>query len=113
MSLTPAAAEALRHALATVVVVPVTPLSADGDPDWDTYAALTGRLIDGGITRHHPERQHRRVLRAQPRRGEAGGRDGGEGQPRRDPGPNCWPESATTSPPPSRRPGMPGTTAPA
>ena len=50
MSLTPADAQALRHALATVVVVPVMPLSADGDPDWDTYAALTGRLIDGGIT---------------------------------------------------------------
>ena len=49
MSLTPATAETLRHTLATVVVVPVTPLSADGDPDWDTYAALTGRLIDGGI----------------------------------------------------------------
>ena len=50
MSLTPAAAENLRQALATVVVVPVTPLLADGNPDWDTYAALTGRLIDGGIT---------------------------------------------------------------
>ena len=50
MSLTPAVAESLRHALATVVVVPVTPLHADGNPDWDTYAALTGRLIDGGIT---------------------------------------------------------------
>ena len=50
MSLTPAVAEALRHALATVVVVPVTPLQADGNPDWDTYAALAGRLIDGGIT---------------------------------------------------------------
>ena len=49
MSLTPAVAEALRHALATVVVVPVTPLHAGGNPDWDTYAALTGRLIDGGI----------------------------------------------------------------
>jgi 4-hydroxy-tetrahydrodipicolinate synthase len=49
MSLTPATAEALRHALANVVVVPVTPLHADGSPDWDTYAALTGRLIDGGI----------------------------------------------------------------
>ena len=23
---------------------------ADGRPDWDTYAALTERLIDGGIT---------------------------------------------------------------
>jgi 4-hydroxy-tetrahydrodipicolinate synthase len=49
MSLTPAAAETLRHVLANVVVVPVTPLHADGRPDWDTYAALTGRLIDGGI----------------------------------------------------------------
>ena len=50
MSLTPATAQNLRHALATAVVVPVTPLHADGRPDWDTYAALTGRLIDGGIT---------------------------------------------------------------
>jgi 4-hydroxy-tetrahydrodipicolinate synthase len=50
MSLTPAVAETLRQALATVVVVPVTPLRADGHPDWDAYAALTGRLIDGGIT---------------------------------------------------------------
>jgi len=50
MSLTPATAQALRHALVTAVVVPVTPLHADGSPDWDTYAALTGRLIDGGIT---------------------------------------------------------------
>jgi 4-hydroxy-tetrahydrodipicolinate synthase len=50
MSLTPAAAEALRNVLATVVVVPVTPMRADGSPDWDTYAALTGRLLDGGIT---------------------------------------------------------------
>ena len=50
MSLTPAVAETLRRTLATVVVVPVTPLRADASPDWDTYAALTGRLIDGGIT---------------------------------------------------------------
>jgi len=49
MSLTPAA-ETLRQALAPVVVVPVTPLHADGNPDWDAYAALTRRLIDGGIT---------------------------------------------------------------
>jgi hypothetical protein len=34
MSLTPAAAETLRQALATVVAVPVTPLHADGNPDW-------------------------------------------------------------------------------
>jgi len=50
MSLTPAVAQELRHALVTAVVVPVTPLHADGSPDWDTYATLTGRLIDGGIT---------------------------------------------------------------
>jgi 4-hydroxy-tetrahydrodipicolinate synthase len=50
MSLTPDAAAALRHALATVVVVPVTPYQADGSPDWDTYATLTGRLIDAGIS---------------------------------------------------------------
>jgi 4-hydroxy-tetrahydrodipicolinate synthase len=50
MSFTPAAAQNLRQALATVVAVPVTPLQAGGTPDWDTYAALTGRLIDGGIT---------------------------------------------------------------
>ncbi len=42
--------ETLRSALATAVVVPVVPLHEDGNPDWDTYAALTGRLIDGGIT---------------------------------------------------------------
>src|ERR1700691_1989689 len=50
MSLTPATAETLRSALATVVVVPVTPFRADGSADWDTYAALTGRLIAGGST---------------------------------------------------------------
>jgi 4-hydroxy-tetrahydrodipicolinate synthase len=50
MSLTPAAASTLRRALATVVVVPVTPFQADGKPDWDTYAALTARLIDAGIS---------------------------------------------------------------
>jgi 4-hydroxy-tetrahydrodipicolinate synthase len=50
MSFTPAAGQTLRQALATVVVVPVTPLHADGNPDWDAYAALTRRVIDGGIT---------------------------------------------------------------
>jgi 4-hydroxy-tetrahydrodipicolinate synthase len=50
MSLTPAVAQNLRQALATVVAVPVTPFQAGGNPDWDTYAALTRRLIDGGIT---------------------------------------------------------------
>jgi 4-hydroxy-tetrahydrodipicolinate synthase len=50
MSLTPADADMLRQALATAVVVPVTPYQADGTPDWSTYAALTARLIDAGIS---------------------------------------------------------------
>jgi 4-hydroxy-tetrahydrodipicolinate synthase len=50
MSFPPAVAQTLRQALATVVVVPVTPLQASGTPDWDAYARLTRRLIDGGIT---------------------------------------------------------------
>ena len=40
----------LRDALATVVVVPVTPFDEDGTPDLDTYAALSGRLVDSGIS---------------------------------------------------------------
>ena len=50
MTLTPDAASTLRRALATAVVVPVTPYLADGNPDWDTYGALTARLIDAGIS---------------------------------------------------------------
>ena len=50
MSLTPDTASTLRRALATAVVVPVVPYRADGSPDWDTYATLTGRLIDNGIS---------------------------------------------------------------
>jgi 4-hydroxy-tetrahydrodipicolinate synthase len=40
----------LRDALASVVVVPVTPFDEDGTPDLDTYAALSGRLVDSGIS---------------------------------------------------------------
>jgi 4-hydroxy-tetrahydrodipicolinate synthase len=40
----------LRDALATVVVIPVTPFTSAGTPDFHTYAALVSRLIDGGIT---------------------------------------------------------------
>jgi 4-hydroxy-tetrahydrodipicolinate synthase len=50
MSLTPDTARTLRRALATAVVVPVVPFQADGSPDWDTYATLTSRLIDNGIS---------------------------------------------------------------
>jgi 4-hydroxy-tetrahydrodipicolinate synthase len=50
MSLAPADAQTLRTVLATAVAVPVTPLHADGAPDWDTYATLIGRLVEAGIT---------------------------------------------------------------
>jgi 4-hydroxy-tetrahydrodipicolinate synthase len=50
MSLAPDTAQTLRTVLATAVAVPVTPLHADGTPDWDTYAMLIGRLVDAGIT---------------------------------------------------------------
>ena len=50
MSLTQASTDILRRALATAVVVPVTPYQADGSPDWDTYATLISRLIDAGIS---------------------------------------------------------------
>ncbi len=50
MSLAPEAAQELRTVLATAVAVPVTPLHADGTPDWDTYSRLIGRLADAGIT---------------------------------------------------------------
>src|SRR5579864_3618856 len=49
MSLPLAEAQTLRTVLATAVAVPVTPLHADGTPDWDTYAKLIGRLADAGI----------------------------------------------------------------
>jgi 4-hydroxy-tetrahydrodipicolinate synthase len=42
--------EHLRNALATVVVVPVTPFSEDGTPDFQGYTALATRLLDAGIT---------------------------------------------------------------
>ena len=113
MSLTPAAAEALRHALATVVVVPVTPLSADGDPDWETYAALTRRLIDGGITVITPNGNTGEFYALNNAEARQAVETAAKASSGRDPRPNCWLESATTSPPPSRRPGMPRTTAPA
>jgi 4-hydroxy-tetrahydrodipicolinate synthase len=50
MNLAPDTAQALRTVLATAVAVPVTPLHADGTPDWDTYAMLIARLVDAGIT---------------------------------------------------------------
>ena len=50
MSLAPDTAQTLRTVLATAVAVPVTPLHADGTPDWETYGTLISRLADAGIT---------------------------------------------------------------
>ena len=50
MSLTQASTDILRRALATAVVVPVTPYQGDGNPDWDAYGTLINRLIDNGIS---------------------------------------------------------------
>jgi len=51
MSLTPAVAKTLRQALATVVVVPVTPLLADGNPDWAAYTTLTRRADNVSVVK--------------------------------------------------------------
>ena len=59
--------ETQRAALADVVAIPVTPFAEDGTVDQDAHRALLRRLLDGGITHPHPERQHRRVLRPHPR----------------------------------------------
>lgn len=40
----------LRTALATAVVVPVTPFAPDGGIDAEAYARLVTRLLDGGIS---------------------------------------------------------------
>jgi len=50
MPLDPATARELKDALATVVVIPVTPMRLDGSPEWGTYADLIRRVVDAGIT---------------------------------------------------------------
>ena len=50
MSLDPSAASRLKEALATVVVIPVTPMRPDGSLEWGTYADLVRRVVDAGIT---------------------------------------------------------------
>jgi 4-hydroxy-tetrahydrodipicolinate synthase len=50
MPLDPATASRLKDALATVVVIPVTPMRPDGSPEWGTYALLIRRVVDAGIT---------------------------------------------------------------
>lgn len=40
----------LKDALATVVVVPVTPFTAEQAADFDTYVRLCARLVDAGVS---------------------------------------------------------------
>jgi 4-hydroxy-tetrahydrodipicolinate synthase len=50
MPLDPATAGQLKERLATVVVIPVTPMRPDGSIEWGTYANLIRRVVDAGIT---------------------------------------------------------------
>jgi 4-hydroxy-tetrahydrodipicolinate synthase len=50
MPLDETAASRLKDALATVVVIPVTPMRPDGSIEWGTYADLIRRVADSGIT---------------------------------------------------------------
>jgi 4-hydroxy-tetrahydrodipicolinate synthase len=49
MPLDPSAASRLKEALATVVVIPVTPMRPDGRIEWGTYTDLIRRVADSGI----------------------------------------------------------------
>jgi 4-hydroxy-tetrahydrodipicolinate synthase len=50
MPLDPTAASRLKDALATVVVIPVTPMRPDGSIEWGTFTDLIRRVVDSGIT---------------------------------------------------------------
>jgi 4-hydroxy-tetrahydrodipicolinate synthase len=50
MPLDETAASRLKDALATVVVIPVTPMRPDGSIEWGTYTDLIRRVVDSGIT---------------------------------------------------------------
>jgi 4-hydroxy-tetrahydrodipicolinate synthase len=50
MPLDSAGAARLKDLLATVVVIPVTPMRPDGSIEWGTYANLIRRVVDAGIT---------------------------------------------------------------
>ena len=108
MSLTPAAAQNLRQALATVVAVPVTPLPGRREPRLGHLRRADRRLIDGGITVITPNGNTGEFYALSP----AEARQAAETAAARPAagGPSSWPASATTSPPRSRRPGTPGTT---
>jgi 4-hydroxy-tetrahydrodipicolinate synthase len=50
MALDQAGLARLKDALATVVVIPVTPMQPGGSIEWGTYTDLIRRVVDAGIT---------------------------------------------------------------
>jgi 4-hydroxy-tetrahydrodipicolinate synthase len=50
MALDEATTARLKDALATVVVIPVTPMRPDGSIEWGTYTDLIRRVVDAGIS---------------------------------------------------------------
>ncbi|HWG14372.1 MAG TPA: dihydrodipicolinate synthase family protein [Streptosporangiaceae bacterium] len=50
MALDETATARLKDALATVVVIPVTPMRPDGSIEWGTYADLIRRVVDSGVS---------------------------------------------------------------
>jgi 4-hydroxy-tetrahydrodipicolinate synthase len=50
MPVDPVAAGWLKDRLATVVVIPVTPMRPDGSAEWGTYTDLIRRVVDSGIS---------------------------------------------------------------
>jgi 4-hydroxy-tetrahydrodipicolinate synthase len=50
MPLDPSTASRLKEALATVVVIPVTPMRPDGSIEWGTYTDLIRRVAGSGIS---------------------------------------------------------------
>jgi 4-hydroxy-tetrahydrodipicolinate synthase len=50
MALDQASIARLKDTLATVVVIPVTPLRTDGSIEWGTYTDLIRRVVESGVT---------------------------------------------------------------
>ena len=50
MALDQASIARLKDALATVVVIPVTPMRPDGSIEWGTYTDLIRRVVESGVT---------------------------------------------------------------
>ena len=115
MPLDPSTAGALKEALATVVVIPVTPMRPDGSPEWGTYANLIRRVVDAGISVVTPNGNTGEFYALTPAEArqatETAVRPPGT-RSRSAAGPRSWSGWGTTRPARPRRPGTPGKPAP-